>query len=88
MAANVEAAKDILQTTAIDLILSDVNMLGSSGITLHQHCKTHYPDTQCILMTGFTNETIDDSITVLSKPMRMPVLLDQIQQILQAAHRH
>ena len=36
-------------------------------------------------MTGFTNETIDDSVTVLSKPMRMPVLLEQIQQILQAA---
>ena len=85
MAENVEAAKELLQTTAIDLILSDVNMPGSSGITLHKHCKIHYPDTHCILMTGFTNETIDESIIVLSKPMRMPVLLDQIQQILHAS---
>ena len=80
MAENVESAKEILQTTSIDLILSDVNMPGSSGITLHQYCKIHYPDTHCILMTGFTNETIDDSS--IAKPMRMPILLEQIQQIL------
>lgn len=83
MAENVQSAKEILQKTSIDLILSDVNMPGSSGITLYQHCKRKYPNTHCILMTGFTNETIDDSITVLAKPMRMPVLLEQIQQILQ-----
>ena len=85
MAENVESAKEVLQTTDIDLILSDVNMPGASGITLHQYCKKHYPNTHCILMTGFTNEKIDDSIIVLSKPMRMPVLLEQIQQIIHTA---
>ena len=82
MAENVAKAKKIVQSQSIDLILSDVNMPGESGIALHHYCRKNHPDTHCILMTGFTNETIDDSIIVLSKPMRMPVLLEQIQQII------
>ena len=82
MAENVEHAKKILRTHSIDLILSDVNMPGDSGLTLHQYCRNHHPETHCILMTGFTNEAIDDSIIVLSKPMRMPMLLQQIQQVI------
>ena len=82
MAENVDDAKELLRNQSVDLILSDVNMPGPSGVTLHQYCKEHYPDTHFVLMTGFTNEPIDDSILVLSKPMRMPVLLKQIQQII------
>ena len=82
MAENVDHAKKILKSHSIDLILSDVNMPGESGLKLHKYCQTHHPETHFILMTGFTNEAIDDSIIVLSKPMRMPALLQQIQQVI------
>ena len=82
MAENVEQAKNILLRQSVDLILSDVNMPGESGISLHKYCKQQHPNIQFIMMTGFTSEAIDDSIIVLSKPMRMPALLDQIQHIM------
>ena len=82
MAENVEQAKNILRRQSIDLILSDVNMPGESGISLHKYCQQNHPNTQFIMMTGFTSEAIDESIMVLSKPMRMPVLLEQIQNLM------
>jgi DNA-binding NtrC family response regulator len=46
------AALAILQTRAVDLIISDQHMPGMTGLELLQHVRIRWPDTLRIILTG------------------------------------
>lgn len=46
-------AKDLLGLSAFDLVISDINMPGMSGVELMRQSKTICPELPFILMTGF-----------------------------------
>jgi two-component system response regulator PilR (NtrC family) len=49
---SVEAARQKLESTVFDLIVSDVKMPHSSGLDLLRHVRESYPDTLMILITA------------------------------------
>ena len=52
-AASGEGALEVLQTTEIDLIVTDIKMPGMSGIDLLIETRKTYPDIGVIVMTAF-----------------------------------
>ncbi|MBI5894550.1 MAG: response regulator [Desulfobacterales bacterium] len=50
-APNADEAMALLQSATMDLVLSDVQMPGPSGLALATHIKEHYPDTGIVLVS-------------------------------------
>jgi two-component system response regulator FlrC len=81
-----ESALIELQNTKFDLVISDVQMGGMSGLSLLQNIKNKYPDTPVLLMTAYA--TIDDAVKAirdgaidyLAKPFSPEVLLNQVSR--------
>ncbi len=46
------AAKEIIESTPIDVILTDLEMPGIDGYELMAYAKTHYPSIPILVMTG------------------------------------
>ncbi len=55
-AANAREALDRLGGDAIDLVISDQKMPGLSGIELLKTIRSRWPETQRILLSGWTSE--------------------------------
>lgn len=51
---NASRALEVLTTTNFDLVISDVNMPGLSGIALLEHIKRNNPETAVLLITAYT----------------------------------
>lgn len=51
MAADAAEARHILMETGIDLVLTDIEMPGESGIDLAQYIRQHHPDTGVVLIS-------------------------------------
>lgn len=81
-----EAALIELSKTKFDLVISDVQMGGMTGLTLLQNIKSKYPETPVLLMTAYA--TIDDAVKAirdgaidyLAKPFSPEVLLNQVSR--------
>ena len=73
-AANAREALDRLDGDAIDLVMSDHKMPGLSGIELLKTVRSRWPETQRILLSGWTSEIprhdLDaaDLFCVIAKP--------------------
>lgn len=52
---NVKQAKELLRTQHVDLLLSDINMPGESGIDLTRFVKKEYPDLSIIIVSVIDN---------------------------------
>ena len=52
VAASAEAARILLQGTAVDLVLVDVSLPGSSGIDLVGGLRGDYPGLKCLMLSG------------------------------------
>ena len=59
-ASNVEAAREVLATGGIELILCDVNMPGGSGLELVRSVVTEAPDTAIVMLTGVDDPAVAD----------------------------
>lgn len=53
MAYNADEARDILASSAIDIMICDIEMPGESGLELIQWMQDAYPEIICIILTGF-----------------------------------
>lgn len=51
--SNVGSAIDLLETTPIDLVITDLKMPGASGMDLIKHVKENFKNTEIIMITGY-----------------------------------
>ncbi len=54
-AAGVPEAVKILETTSVDLVITDLKMPKVSGLDLVRHVRENLPDTEVIMITGFAS---------------------------------
>ena len=81
-----EAALVALNKHKFDLVISDIQMGGMSGLILLQNIKEKYPTLPVLLMTAYA--TIDDAVNAmrdgaidyLAKPFSAEVLLNQVSR--------
>lgn len=81
-----EAALLQLKNQHIDLVVSDVNMGGMSGLSLLKNIKSSFPNMPVLLMTAYG--TIDDAVQAMkdgacnymAKPFAPEVLLNMVSQ--------
>ncbi|MCP4323284.1 MAG: sigma-54-dependent Fis family transcriptional regulator [Psychromonas sp.] len=81
-----EAALITLNQQKFDMVISDIQMGGMSGLTLLQNIKDKFPTLPVLLMTAYA--TIDDAVNAirdgaidyLAKPFSPEVLLSQVSR--------
>jgi DNA-binding NtrC family response regulator len=62
-AQNGEEALSVLQEHRCDIVVSDVQMAGMSGLDLLKQVKTQHPDTAFVVMTGYADSfSIKDAL--------------------------
>src|SRR5512144_1791089 len=52
-AGNVAEAKTFLETTRIDMVITDLKMPGAPGLDLVHHVHQNLPDTAVMMITGY-----------------------------------
>ncbi len=85
-ADSAETALLLLKKSAIDLVVSDVQMAGMNGLTLLRNIKRSYPKLPVLLMTAYAN--IEDAvyamkegaIDYMAKPFSPEVLLNMVSR--------
>ncbi|WP_022942382.1 sigma-54-dependent transcriptional regulator [Psychromonas hadalis] len=81
-----EAALIMLNQQKFDMVISDIQMGGMSGLTLQQNIKDKYPSLPVLLMTAYAtindavNAMRDGAIDYLAKPFSPEVLLNQVSR--------
>ena len=81
-----ESALVLLNTQMFDLVISDIQMGGMSGLSLLKSIKAKYPQLPVLLMTAYAK--IDDAVSAmrdgaidyLAKPFSPEVLLSQVSR--------
>ena len=93
-ASNVMEAIKILETTAIDLVVTDLKMPGASGIDLIRHVRENFRDTEVMMITGYpTIETAVKAVKFgaeeyLSKPFTDTELFSAVEKVFEKVHHH
>ena len=86
---NVAGALESIKETGFDIVFTDLNMPGCSGMELLAATKEHWPETEVVIVTGFG--TIESAIEALrlgsydyiQKPIkleRLKILIDRISE--------
>jgi DNA-binding NtrC family response regulator len=86
---NVAGALELIKETGFDIVFTDLNMPGCSGMELLAATKEHWPETEVVIVTGFG--TIESAIEALrlgsydyiQKPIkleRLKILIDRISE--------
>jgi len=89
-ALNGEDAVKILESTKIDLVLTDLKMPKVDGFVLLSYINRHYPEMPVIVMTAFGNPDIEKKLRengacgYLEKPLDIKVLAAEIEKALAA----
>ena len=73
-AADAKAAMAILEGCAIDAVITDIAMPGTSGIDLVQQIRAARPDLPCLFITGKRRPEQLHAETVLEKPFTVKAL--------------
>ncbi|TLU67697.1 sigma-54-dependent Fis family transcriptional regulator [Thalassotalea litorea] len=81
-----ESALLMLKQHAVDIVVTDVQMGGMSGLDLLRNIKHHYPELPVLIMTAYA--TIDDAVQAMkdgasnymAKPFAPEVLVNMINQ--------
>ena len=83
-APDCEAAQKILEERPLGLVISDINLPGSSGTDLLQMCLREYKNIEIILITGAPDLQVavqavrDGAFDYISKPIAMDELLKRV----------
>ena len=67
LAVSAEQARNLLKGSGYDMVVSDFNMPGESGLDLLRYVSSKYPQTPFVLMTGY------DDLRIKRESMRMGV---------------
>ena len=89
--AVVEAIK-ILESTPVDLVITDLKMPGISGLDLVRHIRENYKDTEVMMITGYA--TINGAVNAvktgaeeyLAKPFTDEELFSSVRRALDKLH--
>ena len=81
-AESVAQAKKVLHHSKVDLVLSDINMPGESGIEFHKYCERNHPEISFILMTGLLVQKDFPNIHIIEKPISAQDIVFQINKAL------
>jgi len=65
LAVSAEQARNLLKGSGYDMVVSDFNMPGESGLDLLRYVSSKYPQTPFVLMTGY------DDLRIKRESMRM-----------------
>lgn len=81
-------AIEILNTRAVDVVVTDVRMPDGDGVRLLERVNERYPDLPVIFLTGFAEIPIEDACArgayrVLIKPFDRDELYRAVRQALQ-----
>lgn len=85
-ADSAESALLLLKNHRVDIVVSDVQMGGMSGLSLLKNIKNHYPNLPMLLMTayGTINDAVqamkDGACNYIAKPFAPEVLLNMVSQ--------
>jgi len=86
-AGSAEEALDILRTTAMDVVITDIILPGKDGLELTDHVRRRY-DSDVIVMTGYSgNYSYEEAINkgasdFVFKPVRFEELLLRLKRVL------
>lgn len=82
-----DVAQDMIGKTPYDLIISDVRMPGSDGVSLLKYVRSTHPNTKFVMFTGFA-EALEAQTAYelgangfLAKPFRMKELLQLVTEL-------
>jgi CheY-like chemotaxis protein len=86
-ASNGQEAVDAYKSNpdSIDLILMDISMPVMSGIEAYRELKQYDPTVPIILMSGYTNNTLEGFTHThfIKKPMKLTDLFNTIEKVLE-----
>jgi putative two-component system response regulator len=84
VAASAAEARRVIQHQSFDVVLSDVQMPGESGLSLASHLAAEYPNTAILMVTAVDNSAVAEATLefgafgYLLKPLRMTELLASV----------
>lgn len=87
-AHNADEALRILSQQQVDLVLTDFNMPGISGLELIAQIRTRWPQIKCILASGYLDEAVEKRIVeefnagTLRKPYNMAEAAELVRRML------
>ena len=87
MAYNADEARDILASSAIDIMICDIEMPGESGLELIQWMQDAYPEIICIILTGFPDFNYARSAISLGvyQYLLKPVSFEELEKVISSA---
>jgi DNA-binding NtrC family response regulator len=91
-ASNVTEAIEILGTTGVDLVITDLKMPGASGMELIRHIRENFKDIEAMMITGYpTIETAVKAVKsgaeeYLTKPFTDTELFSAVERVLEKVH--
>jgi PAS domain S-box-containing protein len=92
-AKNADEALRILSHEKIDLLLTDFNMPGISGLELIAQVRARWPKIKCVLASGYLDEMIERRITTefkagtLRKPYNVADAAELVRKLLAPPHQ-
>ena len=91
-APGVPEAIKVLDTTPVDLVITDLKMPGASGLDLIRHVRENFKETEVMMITGYP--TIESAVKAvktgaeeyLTKPFTDEELFSAVQRVLDKLH--
>jgi DNA-binding NtrC family response regulator len=92
-ASNVAEAIRLLESTPVDLVITDLKMPGASGMDLIRHLRENFKDIEVMMITGYP--TIESAVTAvksgaedfLAKPFTDEELFAAVQRVFDKLNR-
>jgi len=85
-------AQVMFATQAFDLVISDFNMPGTSGLELLKKIRQDHRETNLILISAYATEALVEEvhqlgITYIAKPFELSLLVHLIQELIQSKEK-